>query len=181
MEEKWLFFKNFIKNPLQNASVIPSSKKASISILQNIDFEEVNTIVELGAGNGNFTQFIIDKARKGTKIILVEIESSYIEILEEKFGDRAIIEHKGAHQLSEILQKHGVEHVDLLVSGLPFLPTGMKDQTFETIDRLTQHGTIFRFFTYMPPIMKVVYKDLPIEKKQFVFQNIPPMWIYGIN
>ncbi|CAG5086698.1 class I SAM-dependent methyltransferase [Parvicella tangerina] len=179
--EKALFFRNFIKNPTRNASVIPSSKAATKAILKGIDFDQVDVIVELGPGSGVFTKEIIAQAKSGTKIVVIELEASYLDILERKFGDRIILENTSAHLLQDVLQKHGLEKVDLIVSGLPFLKGEIKEKVDQTIMNFTEKGTIYRFFTYMPPIMKKVYKEMPIEKKNMEPWNMPPFWVYGIN
>ncbi len=181
MSEKLLFFKNFFKNPLQNASVIPSSKASSRAMLKGIDFDKVAVVVELGPGNGVFTKQILKQVKLGTKIIVFEIEPTYLELLKNKFGNQILLVNKGAHLVEDTLKELGIDKVDVLISGLPFLKGEIKQKTDDTILSLTQQGTIYRFFTYMPNIMKKVYKDLPIEKKYFEFRNIPPLWVYGIN
>ena len=54
-KERSLFLLNFLKNPLRNASVIPSSKEASRAILTGLDWDKIHTVVELGPGNGTFS------------------------------------------------------------------------------------------------------------------------------
>ena len=179
--EKALFFKNFIKNPLRNASVIPSSKAATKAILRGIDFDTIDVIVELGPGSGVFTKEIIAQAKPSAKIVVLELEASYLSMLQQKFGDRILLEHASAHLLQDVMKKHGLDKVDLIVSGLPFLKGEIKEKVDQTIMNFAEEGTIYRFFTYMPPIMKKVYKSMPIEKKNLEVRNVPPFWVYGIN
>jgi len=177
-----VFFINFIKNPFQNASIIPSSKYSSLAMVKNIDFSKIKTVIELGPGTGCFTEEIVKKCDPKTKIILVEIEKSYINILKRKFGDRVIIENTSAQLLDKILIKHGIKKVDLIISGLPFsLPSKVFKKIITTIENQTKKGAIFRFFTYTPPLMKKYYQQIPIKNQSFVFRNTPPLWVYGIN
>ncbi len=179
--DTWLFLKNFIKNPRRNASLVPSSHVATRSILNGIDFSAIHVVVELGPGNGEFTGEILRRCLPDTLIILVEIEESYVKRLTQKYGAQVVVEHAGAHTLDEVLERHGVTHVDLLVSGLPFLPETECRALLATIRRLTDRGTIFRFFTYMPPVMTRIYRTVPVQKKSFVLANVPPLWVYGVN
>lgn len=179
--EKLLFLKNFLRNPLRNASVIPSSKKASLAVLSELDWSKIKTIVELGPGNGTFTKQILAQCAPGTTVILIELEETYIKLLKEKFGDQVHVMHDSAHRMHEILMSFNLAKTDLIVSSLPFLPNPIRDQVNNAILRETENGAAFRFFTYMPPIMKMFYKGMPLRKIAFVMENIPPMWIYGIN
>jgi phospholipid N-methyltransferase len=180
-KERGLFLLNFLKNPLVNASVIPSSKTAGRAILSGLDWSEIHTVVELGPGNGTFTAEIIARSKPGTKIILIELEETYVELLRNKFGNRVTVIHDSAHRMNEILADQGLASTDLIVSSLPFLQKQISRMIFAAILEQTKHGAAYRFFTYMPPVMKWFYRGLPLHKVNFVMKNIPPMWIYGIN
>lgn len=180
-KERALFLLNFIKNPIRNASIIPSSKVASSAMMKGIDWEKVNTIVELGPGSGTFTREILARAKPGTHIILFELEESYVDLLRKKFGNRVKVIHASAHLFEDILKEMQLPKADLIISGLPFLARHLNQLIFDSIQHQTDKGAIFRFFTYMPPIMKMVYKGINLRKVAFVMKNIPPMWVYGIN
>ena len=180
-KERSLFLLNFLKNPLRNASVIPSSKAAGKAIVSGLDWSKINTVVELGPGNGTFTWEILAKCTPGTNVILIELEQSYVELLQSKFGDRVTVVHDSAHRMNEILQEMHLSHADLIVSSLPFLQKQISRQIFAAILEQTKNGAAYRFFTYMPPVMKWFYQGMPLHKVNFVLGNIPPMWIYGIN
>lgn len=180
--ETKLFFKQFFKKPLANASIIPSSKAAAKAIVQDINFSKADVIVELGPGTGCITEEILRHAKPKTKIILVEIETIYVNHLRKKFGNKIIIEQTSAHLLENILQKHNIRKIDVIISGLPFaMPTIIFQKIIASIKAQTDKGTILRYLTYMPPIMKRHYKKLPIQKKAFVLKNFPPLWVYGVN
>jgi phosphatidylethanolamine/phosphatidyl-N-methylethanolamine N-methyltransferase len=181
LKERALFLFNFLKNPLRNASITPSSKEASGAMMIGIDWEKVNTIVELGPGSGTFTREILARCKPETKIVLVELEHSYVHLLRLKFGNRVKVVHESAHLFEEILSELNLPKADLIVSGLPFLARHLNQLIFNSIRHQTDKGAIFRFFTYMPPAMKLVYKGINLRKVAFVWKNIPPMWVYGIN
>lgn len=176
------FLRNFLRNPLRNASVVPSSARATREMVANIDFTKVEYIVELGPGTGVFTKAICDAARPNTKIIVLELENSYIESLENRFGNKVDVIHASADELPNYVMQRGWPRVDLIISGLPFvLPTEVKNRLFNYLLELTSSGTMFRWFTYMPVFMKPHYKDFDMKPHAFVWQNLPPMWIYQVN
>jgi phospholipid N-methyltransferase len=182
LSNKAYFFWNFFKNPLKNASITPSSKSASIAIFEGIDFSKIRTIVELGPGFGEFTKTYIDKIHPDTKVVLFEIDDKYVQYLQNEFGNKVIVEHSSAHLMNEKLSLLGIEKVDLIISGLPFaIEKNIFKEIKKSIKEKTDQGTILRYFTYMPLIMKKYYTDLPNKKQRFVLKNFPPMWIYGIN
>jgi len=181
IQEIFLFGVNFFKNPRRNGSLIPSSPFATEAILNGLDFSSIKTIVELGPGTGVFTEEIVRRARPDTKIILVELEKTYLPMLHERFGDRVIVENESAHLLDEIAAKHNLEKIDIIISSVPFLTDEIRAPFIEALKKQTGKGTILRFFTFVPPIAKQVYKDLRIQKKNFVLKNFPPLWVYGVN
>lgn len=182
MKNKLHFAFNFLRHPLQNASLIPSSYRASKAMLDGIDFSTITSVVELGPGTGVFTTEILKRCEPNTKVLLIEIEELYVNLLRAQFGDKVIIERASAHLLDTILVKHRIGRVSLIISSLPFsLPEHIKERLFESVKTHTGQGTTFRFFTYSPPLMKRAYKSLPIRKVSFVLRNIPPLWVYGIN
>ena len=151
-------------------------------MLDGIDFSTVTSVVELGPGTGVFTKEILKRCKPDTTVLLLEVEESYVTMLREQFGGKVIIERASAHLLDSFLAKHRIEKVGLIISGLPFsLPEPVRKELFLSIRRHTSNNTIFRFFTYNPPFMKRAYKSLPVRKISFVFRNIPPLWVYGIN
>ena len=164
-----------------NGSFVPSSSASVKAMLEGIDFSTIKTILELGPGTGPYTAELIRRSPKDTKIILIEIDPDYANLLRKKFGDRVIVENAGAENFIDVLHRHGIEYPDLIVSALPFLSLGKKEELFENIRRCTQRGTIFRFEMILRPWGNIVYKTLPIQKKSYIWKNVPPMWIYGIN
>ena len=180
-KDSFLSAKDLFKDPLRNASITPSSVFAGHAMMQGIDFSKIHTVMELGPGTGVFTTELVKKCALNTKIVLVELEKSYVENLRRKFGARVTVENANAQLLDTLLLKHGISKLDLLISGLPFFEEAINDRLLASIKKQTDTGTIFRFFTYMPPVVKRIYKNLPIRKTAFVLRNIPPLWIYGVN
>ena len=111
MKEKLIFLKQFILNPLQNASITPSSKKSSRAMLAGIDFSKIQTVVELGLGC--FTEELLNQVQPGTNVILIEIQKDYIQILEKKYGDRVTIMINGIPVIKNITLRRSYQSFDI--------------------------------------------------------------------
>jgi phospholipid N-methyltransferase len=85
MGERLLFLSQMFKNRKRNASITPSSRFLAKQMIKNIDWTSIHSVIELGAGTGIFTQYILKHVLPGTKIIIIEIEEAYVKLLQEKF------------------------------------------------------------------------------------------------
>ncbi|MSU55942.1 MAG: methyltransferase domain-containing protein [Candidatus Taylorbacteria bacterium] len=179
-KELVLFAWNCVIHPMRNASIVPSSAKAAEAMVAGIDFTKIRTVVELGPGTGVFTEELLKRCILGTKVVLVEIEEKYVALLQERFGDKVIVEHASVADLETLIGKHG-GRVDLIVSGLPVLIPSVTETLLVSIKRHTERGTIYRFFSYVPPLVKRVYRGLPVQKIAFVLLNLPPLWVYELS
>lgn len=147
-------------------------------MLNWLNFDTINNIIELGAGTWVFTEHIINKAKKWTKIICIEIDDDYINILKKRFWNNIIVLKEDVKNIDNIRKKYDIEKIDLIISWLPFKPAS---SIHKEIKEYTNNGTIFRSFTYQPYIFKKQYRDFPIKKIWFTFWNIPPARVYWIN
>jgi len=176
-----MFLRHFLRKPLRNASVTPSSRAAARAMLAGISWDAIHTVLELGPGTGPFTREVLRRCRPGTRVLLIELETRFVDILRHSFGDRIEVVHGSASDMDRFLAERGIGHADLILSSLPFLPESVRLPIHRSILRQTRAGAVFRFFTYMPGAMRSHYRDLPIRRIGFTPWNLPPMWIYGIN
>lgn len=181
MNDKLQFALQYLLHPFRNASITPSSTFAARAVVAGIDFSVIDVVVELGPGTGVFTEEVLKNCKSETKIILIEIEEAYVKLLREKFGERVIVEQGSAHLIEAIVAKHTDKKVGLIISGLPVRIPAIKDALFASIKRYTDAGTRYRFFSYVPPLVRREYRGLPIQKLSFVLRNFPPLFVYGIN
>lgn len=160
----------------------PSSRAASRSMLEGLDVDQMEYVVELGPGTGCFTQELYDRLPAACQVLVIELEENYVKHLHERFGHRFHIVQASAHELEALIAERGWPRVDLVLSGLPFvLPKPVKESLWASLKRFTGEGTVYRFFTYMPPVMKRHYRDFDLRLVRGVAANLPPMWIYSVN
>ena len=176
------FLKMFIKQPKVNASITPSSKRAARAMVSGLALSKMKYVVELGPGTGVFTDILVQKLSPDCKVLLIELEESYIENLKNNYDSRFEVIQTSACNLNYLLAERGISNVDLVISGLPFnMPVEVKTKLQSTLLDLTNNGTIMRWFTYFPWLMKKHYLGFNLRKASFVAWNFPPMWIYTVN
>ncbi len=178
MNERIVFFRNQLKNGKKNASITPSSRFLAKKMIKNIDFSTIDAVIELGAGTGIFTEYILKNIKKWTKVICIEREENYVKILKEKFGDKIILHQEDVKNIDQIRKKNNIKKIDLIISGLPFVPA---QSIHKEIKQYTSEWTIFRSFTYQPNIFKKQYHDFSIHIIWFTLFNIPPARVFGVN
>ena len=172
----------FIKQPKVNASITPSSKKAAREMVKGLNLGKMKHVVELGPGTGVFTDILAEQLPNDCKVLLVELEESFIENLKTKYDNRFEVIQSSACELEALLRERDIKNVDLVISGLPFnMPEDVKIKLQNTLFLLTEKGTCMRWFTYFPWLMKRHYKKFNHKRAAFVAWNFPPMWIYTVN
>ena len=172
----------FIKQPKVNASITPSSRRAARAMVRGLALGKMDYVVELGPGTGVFTDILAERLSPTAKVLLIELEESYIRNLRTKYDERFEVVQCSACELGALLEERGIKNVDLVISGLPYnMPEEVKTKLQKTLVNLTDKGTCMRWFTYFPFLMKRHYKQFDMRLADFIMWNFPPMWIYTVN
>jgi phosphatidylethanolamine/phosphatidyl-N-methylethanolamine N-methyltransferase len=151
-------------------------------MIAGIDFSKIDSILELGPGTGVFTKLLVKYANPKAKIICIDYEQPYLDLLRSEYGDRVILVQGEATKTPEILASHGIERPDIVLSWLPY--SALRDSHGDLVKQLidyTAQGTIFRWFSYTPSKFLAAYKGLPVERKSFVLLNLPPAYVYWVH
>ena len=179
LKSRYLFFKKLFRQPKVNASITPSSRYLAAAMVKGIDFSHVKTIVEFWPWTWVFTKEILKHAHPDTKVLCIEYEIEYVDLLHKAFWNKIVVEHWSVIDIKEILTKHDVTRPDIIISWLPFhVYTAW---LMKVIHEYIKAGTVFRWFSYTPHQLRDIYQELPLEKKSFVVRNIPPAFVFGAN
>ncbi len=176
---------SYIKNFIQDrdvAAVAPSSTFLVKRVCKWIDFDETNTIVEYGPGNGVFSEYILDNMTSDSTLLLIESNPDFVEMLEEMTEDdpRAIVVEDRAENIVDILEEQGIEEADYVVSGIPFsfLDEDVKHELLNrTREVLNEEGKflVYQNYNHMEEPLRAHF---PQVKKEYELLNIPPMFAY---
>lgn len=175
------FFLEYCKHPFTIGAVAPSSRHLAVKMLEPVDFNTCKCIVEYGPGTGVFTREVIRRKKDETVFLIIEQNQEFYKNLLAEFGDckNVILCHGDAAKIKMYLKKYKIEHVDAIISGLPFasLPKDVSTKIFlETQDVIRNCGKFITFqYTMLKKGMFLQYFD--IRKTTFELRNFPPAFV----
>lgn len=174
-----LFLRKFVRHGVQVASIAPSSRSLAAALCRQIDPNQPQIILELGAGTGAVTQVALARMHPFSHLVAVEKDPDFVRILRHRCPRAEVIEADAA-QTSERLFKLGIHRVDVVISGLPIpsLPRRVNQQIFACI-RDVAYKSAFSQLTVMPWVYYRLYSGLFHEVNFMpVWQNLPPGGVY---
>lgn len=176
------FLKEYIKHPISIGAVAPSSKYLAENMMKPIDFNNCDCIVEYGAGTGIFTGELIKRRKKDTKLLIIEKNEKFYNILMQKFRniENVFIINGDAQKLKSYLSAYNIPAVDYIISGLPFasLPSEISDRILY-ITRRTLAESKGKFITFQYTLFKkaLFERFFNIRDISTTIKNIPPAFV----
>lgn len=173
-----VFLYKFFLHPNKIGSVTPSSSFLTKKMLVNLPWDKIDTIVELGAGTGVFTNFIAENKKESCQVIILEEDPEMQEIL--RANHPAFLYGTKAEKLGSLLERYNLPQADCIVSGLPFaaFPVALREEIMTAVHRSLKPDGIFIAFQYSLQMKKMLQKYFSETKISFVPLNIPPAFIY---
>ena len=113
MANRSVFLHKFFDAPTKIGSVTPSSRFLTQKMLGELPWDEMESIVELGAGTGVFTEYIAQHKKESCKAVIIEQDTFMLRELEHRFPE--LLYGSQAENLPFILQKFGLEKVDCII------------------------------------------------------------------
>jgi phospholipid N-methyltransferase len=176
-----LFARNFFRHPRMLGSIIPSSRFLIRQLLQPVDWSAARVIVEYGPGVGSITAEILERMRPDAMLIAIETNSDFVKFLRSTFPDRRLHVMEGsAESVDEILRQHGHEHVDYIISGIPFstIPAELRERILlKTFGALAPGGSflVYQFSTRVLPDLQRIFHYV---KRRFEPLNVLPAHLF---
>jgi phospholipid N-methyltransferase len=175
------FFKGFLRNPKEVGSVIPSSRFLTRRILECGQVSSARVVVELGPGTGVLTGAILDRMPADGKLVAIEINSDFVEVLRRIYRDPRLVVHEGCSaDLERALEAAGALEADLVVSGIPFstLQHGVGRRTLDAASRVLGPDGRFVAYQFRSHVRRFAEPVFGAPVTHSGFWNIPPMKIY---
>lgn len=178
MRSSALFFHKFLKSPGTIGSITPSSKYLTYEMISKIPWGRVDTIVELGAGTGVFTEYIRKMKKAECKALIFELDEEMREALKQSYPELTFRD--DARKLEAYVREQSLPQVDCVLSGLPFAVFPREDQRAITngVKEVLKEGGQFIAFQYslqMKGLLEETFSKVEISFTPF---NIPPAFVY---
>ncbi|MGP0566048.1 class I SAM-dependent methyltransferase [Nitrospina sp. P1_D6] len=176
----FLFFREFLKHPLQIGSIVPSSRYLEQRILERCRIATAGTVVELGAGTGGTTRAILRAMPRDATLLSIEVNDRFHRALNQIQDDRLIAHQGRAEELENILQTYGLDTPDVVVSGIPFSTMSPEhgSRVLATVaDNLAPKG---RFVAYQVSrrVARLSRPHFGRARAAVEWRNLPPMRVF---
>ncbi len=177
MQQSFDFLRESLRNLRATGSVAPSSRFLCRRIVSKINTNRAKVVVELGPGNGVITHYILERLPDDGRLLVFEINESFVRKIRERFDDpRLTVIHDSAQRMGDHFEKMGIQSVDYIISGIPFVM--LDDRLSADIIGQCRHwlgaGGRFVQFHYSPLMLNIyrrIFGNLDVE---FIPLNLPP-------
>jgi phosphatidylethanolamine/phosphatidyl-N-methylethanolamine N-methyltransferase len=179
-DDRFAFFRGFLKRPKQVGSIIPSSRFLERRVTRATRAHRAKLIVELGPGTGGTTRALLAAMQPSARLLAIEINPHFVELLQRRPDARLIVEQGSAGDIGAILGSYGLGAPDVIVSGIPFstmtMPIG-RDILRSVYDAL-EPGGAFVAYQVRDRVHTLGREVFGRARVQTELLNVPPMRIY---
>ncbi|MDO8559418.1 MAG: methyltransferase domain-containing protein [bacterium] len=177
--QRWEFLKTFFRDP-RVASVSPTSPAAVARICQTFDFSSPLTIIELGPGNGAFTRYLLSRMTADSRLLAVELNSTFVATLNAWHDPRLAVVQDSAENLSALLAARGFPPADAAISGIPFsfFPGERQEGIMRQVAEALKPGGVFIVYQFSPQVGAHLKAVFPRVAARRVWRNLPPLSVY---
>jgi len=175
---KLKFFFEFVKNPIKLSTFVPTKRDTGRLMAEMASAHKAKTIVELGAAHGNVTREILDVMQNDSTLYSIETNKTlYKELC--KINDKRLVPILGnALNLKELLEKHGVEEVDCVISTVPLAVMSRKKarKILTNVKSITKDTFVqIQYSKVLDKFLKRQFDDVQVE---FRSENVPSVFLY---
>lgn len=178
---KSLFFRRWLRNPLQMGSIIPSSPALCRRIAAAVERGPDEYVLELGAGTGVISRALLAAGVPANKLIVVEIVPEMAEFLRESLPGVNVI-CGDAFDLKNTLPLHMHGRIGTAICGIPLVLLPFERQAaFRDAVESVAPGKGYLLYTYCAT-SPLPYRKLGMTGRRLAFTpaNFPPasVWRY---
>jgi len=178
---KSLFFRRWLRNPLQMGSIIPSSPALCRRIAAAVERGPDEYVLELGAGTGVISRALLASGVPANKLVVVEIVPEMAQFLRESLPGVNVI-CGDAFDLRNTLPAHMHDQIGTAICGIPLVLLPFERQAaFRDAVESVAPGKGYLLYTYCAT-SPLPYRKLAMtgQRLAFTLANFPPasVWRY---
>jgi len=176
-----VFLQGFIEHPVMVGSIIPSSRFTIARMLGPVKWDECKLFVEYGPGVGTFCRPVLERLPRDGRLIVIDTNPLYIDYLKATITDSRFIPVLGsAADVEDIVQAHGFDHADYVLSGLPFstLPDGVGPAIAAATHRVLRPGGAFLVYQFSAKARDYMAQHFTRIDADFEWLNVLPCKLF---
>jgi phosphatidylethanolamine/phosphatidyl-N-methylethanolamine N-methyltransferase len=182
------FISSAVRSPGVIGAVAPSGRALSDLLASVAPAEGSPVVVELGPGTGVVSAALRRRLPEGARHIAVEIDPGMVEHLRRSRPWLEVVQGDAA-DLQKLLADVGVDHVDAIVSGLPWtlFPESAQRGIIEQVTLVLAPGAPFTTFAYSHVRVLPTHRRFrgmleesfaEVRVTPTVWRNLPPALAY---
>jgi len=182
------FFRGFLSRPRAVGALFPSSTQLAARMVNSVDWDDVQVALEYGPGTGAFTGHILEKLAPSTRLLAIELNPEFAQILTKQFS-RATICTGSVADVKSICAAQNVDRVDAVISGLPWAVFRDQDQEdyLDAMMTVLKSSGQFVTFGYLQGLLLPTARRFrrrldkyfsTIDTSSPVWSNLPPAIYY---
>lgn len=175
------FLRGFLERPKEVGSIIPSSRWMERRITRTADLAHAKLAIELGPGTGGTTKALLAAMAPGARLLAIEINPGFCELIRESIDDPRLIVHEGsAADIPEALVKHDLGAPDVVLSGIPFstMPRKVGLEILRSVKSSLAPGGRFVAYQFRDVVHTLGKQVFGPASTQLELLNMPPMRVY---
>jgi phospholipid N-methyltransferase len=179
-ERHLAFFQGFLREPQQVGSLIPSSRFLERRLVRFGAVGHARVVVELGPGTGGTTQALLEAMTLDAKLLAIEIDPRFAEMLARDDDSRLIVHRGSAEYIREALVRHNLPAPDVILSGIPFstMSVGVGEQILREVWSALAPGGRFIAYQFRDRVAVLGRRILGEPEMSLELLNVPPMRFY---
>ena len=174
------FLKEAISNLKKIGSVRPSSPSLCRAMASCVNPRVKQIIIELGAGEGTITHYLLRRMNPASRLITFEINGNFLSQLKEIDDPGMTIVNDSAENLQRQLQRLRINEVDVIVSSLPLVlfDKELSEHIIQSCYQALKRGGMFVQFHYSYLNKKMYERVFDRVRVKFILGNLPPAFVF---
>ena len=185
----WIqFVRQSLSHPQQVGAICASSRSMGWTMTDAIGIGDAKNIVELGPGDGAFTEVILERMSPDAHLMAVEINPEFSARLRGRFP-QIVVKNGCVSELSKMLEEEQMGAPEVVVSALPWsvFQEELQDKLLSAVVAAMEVGGRFSTIAYvsglfLPPARKFRRKLSQhfetVECSPIQWKNLPPAITY---